>query len=201
MLKISKQTLQALVALETKQVIRELVEKKKKKSCTSRKDGKGHAVAHSKKDGQFVSQDNTSEIGSYSVRDPQSSDCRDAGQAKAGSGKQRLFTKIKCARKDRKNPNSHTGIRCNDGAKVNEEGMVLAAPPANLNISDAESNNTGKNIDFDVRWKMFVNQSTSEEINRLKQHLCKGKYSMETLLKLQNQTALASKGELDKPTK
>ena len=195
---ISMAQIREIIRVETALVLKEKKYKKQpKKTCSSREDGRGHSISHSKKNGQFVSRKNTGEVGSYSVRDSKGKDCAHAGQAKSGKGQSKLFTSIACGREDRKDPNKHSGKRCYDGAKISLEGVLLDAP----NTQSNDKRNEMESISFEDKWKQFLESTSSEDMARLKKHICSGLYSMDTLLKLQNRMALSAAGDLNKPAK
>jgi len=85
----------------------------KDRFCSSRDDGKGHNIHHDK-DGKFTSKKSAK---STSVRKPQNEPCKYGGQFKANPSR---FTRIKCGREDRLNPNVKAKFKCKDGSKVSE---------------------------------------------------------------------------------
>ncbi len=103
-----------LMSVLESMVINEIEEAKKKKSRKIPACGSGNPFH--KSDGTFGS--DKTRGGSWSIRHAEGSDCSH-GQTKYDGGK-RKFTKLKCGRKDRTNPNVKADYRCKDGSKVNE---------------------------------------------------------------------------------
>lgn len=76
----------------------------------------GSGNPYHRADGTFG--DKNTRGGSWSIRHASGNDCSH-GQTKYDAGK-RKFTRLKCGRKDRTNPNVKAPYRCRDGKKVNE---------------------------------------------------------------------------------
>ena len=77
----------------------------------------GSGNPYHRADGTFG--DKNTRGGSWSIRNAEGSDCSH-GQTKYDGGK-RKWTKLRCGRKDRTNPNVKADYKCKDGSKVNEE--------------------------------------------------------------------------------
>jgi hypothetical protein len=197
----------------TYELIRELVKEEleglqleqKKKTCTSRKDGKGMNRFHNA-DGEFSSK---ADAKSSSIRNPTSKDCKFAGQGRENPHR---FTRIKCGRKDASDPDQKAKYRCKDGSRVTEaeeeEIKLLDEPtyPKELKqlgqgmTEDQISRATiGEKPDWRTKYQQFVNSLTPEEQRQVKSTICS--YNPNTMAKLINQFAKALDGKLDEPSK
>jgi len=182
---------------------------KDKKICTSRKDGKGHNPYHDS-NGRLTT---ASKAVSKSIRDPQDDDCKYGGQSKHNPHR---FTSIVCGRKDRLNPNSHSGIKCKDGSKVSEmltrDGLVdddtqvydagywyIIRKSAFEEIITQEILDTMEDLKSHI---MSTEIIISEGTNELQQRCEKAGYrTFEQLIRSFNSLVLSSKGELFKEPK
>ena len=177
----------------------------KGKTCTSRKDKKGMNRYHNA-DGEFSSKEDAK---SSSVRNPQSKDCKYAGQGKENPHR---FTKIKCGRKDASNPNIKAKYRCKDGKRVTEaeddEIKLLDEPTYPRELTQLGQGMTEEQIvkspapekrDWRSKYQQFVNSLTPEEQRDVKSTICS--YNPITMAKLINQFAKALDGKLDEPSK
>lgn len=180
-----------------------ITEKKKDKrpTCSSRDDGKGHGIYHDRK-GRFSTKANAASV---SVRSPRNKPCKYQGQGKMPGHR---FTRVVCGRKDPGDPDKKAKYRCYDGEKIREqEEENLIEPTYPDELKRLGHGMVEESIDrvalddqksFDQRWKEFVEETTDEEYQRLKSHICKNLHSMPDLLKFINNLQLANKAELFK---